>query len=173
MLDKVDALANKPYDILKIVILENYDIFLGKLLTSSVDLWLNNPYPPFEASGTSGMKAMLNGVVQLSTLDGWVVEAENKGIGKIFGHRYVDGRIGTEFDSQMKNDANELYNSLEEMVAKYYTVLQDGKFNSSSDWVDLMINCISAGAYFNTYRMLDEYKHNIWHIHDKKAALKV
>jgi len=161
MLDKVDKLGDKNYDILKIVILENYDIYLGHLLTSGVDLWLNNPYPPFEASGTSGMKAILNGVVQLTTSDGWVVEAEDKGIGKIFGYRYSEGKIGSEFDRSMKDDAEELYRSLEDLSVMYYSTYKN-KFNSSSKWVDMMINCVAASSYFNTYRMLDEYKSLIW-----------
>lgn len=161
MLDKVDALGDNDYDILKIVILENYDIYLGQLLTSGVDLWLNNPYPPFEASGTSGMKAILNGVAQLTTLDGWVVEAEDSGIGKIFGHRYNDSKIGSEFDRYMKEDAEELYKSLEDMAVLYYTTFNN-KFNPTSGWIDIMINCIATGAHFNTYRMLDEYKSKIW-----------
>lgn len=161
MLDKVDALGDDNYNILKIIILENYDIYLGQLLTSSVDLWLNNPYPPFEASGTSGMKAILNGVAQLTTLDGWVVEAEDKGIGRIFGHRYNNDRIGSEFDRYMKDDAEELYKSLEEMAALYYTTFHN-KLDLSSGWIDIMINCIATGAHFNTYRMLDEYKSLIW-----------
>ena len=173
MLDKVDALGG-VYDNLKILILENYDIYMGKLLTSSVDLWLNNPFPPFEASGTSGMKALLNGVVQLSTLDGWVVEAEDKGIGRIFGHRYVEGKFDSEFDRYMKEDVDELYTSLEEMAAMYYATSPKGNLNIASPWIDMMINCITTGAHFNTYRMLDEYKHLIWDARaEKKSAVKV
>ena len=161
MLDKVDKLADKDYDILKIVILENYDIYLGKLLTSGVDLWLNNPYPPFEASGTSGMKAILNGVVQMTTSDGWVVEAEDKGIGRVFGYRYAGGKIGSEFDRSIKADAQELYETLEELSAVYYSTFKD-KLNLSSQWIDMMVNCVATGAHFNTYRMLNEYKSLIW-----------
>jgi len=170
LLDKIDSLKDN-YDLLKIILLENYDIYLGKLLTSSVDLWLNNPYPPFEASGTSGMKALLNGVVQMSTLDGWVVEAEDMGIGKIFGYRYVEGKLGAEFDSQMKNDAEELYSSLEEIAGKYYSTFKNGDLNVSSGWIDMMIDCIAAGSHFNTYRMLDEYKDSIWEIKKKKESI--
>lgn len=170
MLDKVDALGDGNYDILKIVILENYDIYLGQMLTSGVDLWLNNPYPPFEASGTSGMKAILNGVAQLTTLDGWVVEAEESGIGKIFGHRYNDSKIGTEFDRYMKDDAEELYSSLEEMAALYYTTFNN-KLNLSSGWIDIMINCIATGAHFNTYRMLDEYRSKVWNVSRKEERV--
>ena len=83
IMDHVDKL-NKDFKSVKVLVLENYDTYFGKLLSNSVDVWLNNPLPPFEASGTSGMKAILNGVVQLSTLDGWVVEAEHDDIGWIF-----------------------------------------------------------------------------------------
>ncbi|MFA5062963.1 MAG: alpha-glucan family phosphorylase [Candidatus Omnitrophota bacterium] len=173
MMDKVDALEG-VYDYLKILILENYDIHMGKLLTSSVDMWLNNPVPPFEASGTSGMKAMLNGVVQMSTLDGWVVEAEDMGIGKIFGRRYVEGKFDSEFGHYLKEDVDELYQSLEEMAAMYYTASRGGNSSFASPWIDKMINCVAAGAHFNTYRMLDEYKHLIWGIREEKlSAVKV
>ena len=161
MMDKVDKLGDKNYDILKIVILENYDIYLGKILTSGVDLWLNNPYPPFEASGTSGMKAILNGVVQMTTSDGWVVEAEDKGIGRVFGYRYSEGKIGSKFDRSMRDDAWELYRALEEVSSVYYSTFK-GNINISSTWVDMMINCVATAAHFNTYRMLDEYKSLIW-----------
>ena len=131
---------------------------------------VDKPVPPFEASGTSGMKAMLNGVVQMSTLDGWVVEAENMGIGKIFGHRYVEGKFDSEFGHNLKEDAEELYQSLEEMAAKYYTASRGGASSLSSPWIDMMINCVAAGAHFNTYRMLDEYKHLIWGIREEKLS---
>jgi starch phosphorylase len=173
MLDKVDALEG-VYDYLKILIMENYDIHMGKVLTSCVDMWLNNPVPPFEASGTSGMKAMLNGVVQMSTLDGWVVEAEDMGIGKIFGQRYVEGKFDSEFGHYLKEDVEELYQSLEEMAAMYYTASRGGNSSFASPWIDKMINCVAAGAHFNTYRMLDEYKHLIWGIREEKvSAVKV
>jgi starch phosphorylase len=161
MLEKVDALAG-VYDNLKIVILENYDIYWGRLLTSCVDLWLNNPLPPFEASGTSGMKALLNGVVQLTTLDGWVVEAKDKGIGKIFGYENGENDIGNELDLHMQDDAGALYKALEEMAQLYYRTAAGGNVDLSSPWIDMMINCLAAASYFNTYRMLDEYKHHVW-----------
>lgn len=163
MLDKVDKLGN-VYDYLKIIILENYDIYLARMLTCGVDVWLNNPLPPFEASGTSGMKAILNGVLQVSTLDGWVVEAEDKGIGKIFGYRSEAGKISSEYDLHLNEDAGELYRTIEEMTNLYYKTNNKGKVDFGSGWIDMMINCISAGAFFNTYRMLDEYKRLVWGI---------
>ncbi|HOW43404.1 MAG TPA: alpha-glucan family phosphorylase [Candidatus Omnitrophota bacterium] len=163
MLDKVDGLVD-AYDYLKIMMPENYEISLARILTSSVDVWLNNPLPPFEASGTSGMKAILNGVVQISTLDGWVVEAADKGIGKIFGYVNPEGVVGDERDLHMVDDAKQLYAALEEMVKLYYETNNKGQIDFSSKWLDYMINCLIAGANFNTYRMLDQYKKNIWGI---------
>ncbi len=161
MLDKIDSIS-EVYDYLKIIMLENYDIYLAKLLVSGVDIWLNNPLPPFEASGTSGMKALLNGVIQVSTLDGWVVEAEDKGIGKIFGYRSQEGKIGSEQDLHMREDAQELYLTLEEMIRLYYRTYHRKKVDIVSEWLDYMVNCLAAASHFNTYRMLDEYKQFIW-----------
>jgi starch phosphorylase len=163
MLDKIDSLISH-YDYLKVVVLENYDIYLAQALTSGVDLWLNNPLPPFEASGTSGMKAMLNGVVQLTTLDGWVVEAEDMGIGRIFGYRGKQDTLGGELELHMSEDAQELYKCIEEMAQLYYAANRNGKVDYGCEWIDMMVQCIAAGAYFNTYRMLDEYKEYVWHI---------
>ncbi len=163
MLDKVDGL-NGFYDYLRIVMLENYDIFMAKQLVSSVDVWLNNPLPPFEASGTSGMKAIMNGVIQISTFDGWVAEAADKNIGIIFGYRNKEGEIGSESDLHLQEDAKELYKTLEELVRLYYETNDKGRVSLESRWIDMMIDCIAASAQFNTYRMLDEYKQSIWNI---------
>jgi len=172
MLDKIDSLADS-YDILKIIALENYDIAMAKMLTSGVDVWLNNPLPPFEASGTSGMKAILNGVVQISTFDGWVVEGAEKNIGAIFGYRNKEGSVGSELDLHLADDSEKLYSALEEMAKLYYKTNRGGKADITSSWIDVMINCIAAGAYFNTYRMLDEYKQAIWRLSQDAAAAKL
>lgn len=161
MLDKIDLLEDS-YDVLKIIALENYDIAMAKGLVSSVDVWLNNPLPPFEASGTSGMKAILNGVVQVSTFDGWVAEAADKNIGVIFGFRPQENSLGNEQELHLEDDSEKLYGVLEDIAKLYYKTNQQGKTDISSGWIDMMINCIAAGGVFNTYRMLDEYKHNIW-----------
>jgi starch phosphorylase len=161
MLDKVDKL-NEDYDKLKIIVLENYDISLGKLLSSSVDVWLNNPLPPFEASGTSGMKAILNAVLQMSTVDGWVAEATDRKMGAFFGYKNIEGSVGNESDLHMNDDSEELYSALECMVNLYYKTNRNGKIDASSEWIDMMIECIAAAAQFNTYRMIDQYKQQIW-----------
>ncbi len=163
MLDTIDSLTDVQ-DVLKVVMLENYEIALARRLTSGVDIWLNNPLPPFEASGTSGMKAILNGVVQVSTLDGWVAEAQDRGIGRIFGYANPEGVIGEEFALHMAEDARKLYAVLDQMVELYYKTNDNGTVDLASEWIDTMINCIAAGSFFNTYRMLDEYKKLAWHI---------
>jgi glycogen phosphorylase len=163
MLDKVDSLS-QDYGKLRIIVLENYDISLGKLLSSSVDVWLNNPLPPFEASGTSGMKAILNSVLQMSTVDGWVAEAVDRPIGAFFGYKNSEGSVGNESDLHMNEDSEELYSALECMVNLYYKTNQAGKVDINSQWIDMMLECIGAAAQFNTYRMLDQYKQQIWRI---------
>jgi len=161
MLDTVDSLK-EDYNKLKIIVLENYDIYLARILTSSVDVWLNNPLPPFEASGTSGMKAILNGVLQMSTVDGWVAEATDRKMGVFFGYRNGEDSVGNEFDLHMDEDSDQLYRSLEDMVGLYYRANRQGKADTSSAWIDMMIECICVAGQFNTYRMLDQYKHLIW-----------
>lgn len=163
MLDKIDALTD-VYDNLRFIMLENYEIALAKTLVSGVDVWLNNPLPPFEASGTSGMKAIHNGVVQISTIDGWIAEAVNMDIGRLFGYVNKEGDIGNEHDLHMRDDSVKLYEALEETVGLYYKANKNGSADVSSAWIDLMINCLIASAEFNTYRMLDQYKSIVWNI---------
>lgn len=160
MLTRIDALE-KHRDRLRVLMLENYDTYFGKLLSAGVDVWLNNPLPPFEASGTSGMKAILNGVLQLSTLDGWVVEAADKNVGWIFGWEHHSEQIGDEKELRLKEDSGRLYDMLDGVMKLYYETNRTGKF-WDSEWVTKMIHCIAEGAYFNTDRMVSEYQSKIW-----------
>ncbi|MGH7198397.1 MAG: alpha-glucan family phosphorylase [Candidatus Omnitrophota bacterium] len=161
MLTAIDALEVHR-DTLRVLMLENYDTFFGKLLSSSVDVWLNNPLPPFEASGTSGMKAILNGVLQLSTLDGWVVEAADKNIGWIFGWEHHSQEIGEEHNLRLMEDSARLYEILEKVVALYYQTNDKGRLNAGSDWITKMVHAISEAGFFNTDRMVAEYQEKIW-----------
>ena len=161
IMEHVDQL-NKDYKLVKVLVLENYDTYFGKLLTNSVDIWLNNPLPPFEASGTSGMKAILNGVLQLSTLDGWVVEAEHDDIGWIFGYRHQGPEIGDEGNLRLEEDSKALYASLKEVAGLYYSMNKNGVIDTRSPWIDKMIHCIHRGGFFNTQRMVQEYKAKMW-----------
>jgi starch phosphorylase len=128
-------------DELKIVYLEDYDWGLGALLTGGVDLWLNTPKRPYEASGTSGMKAALNGVPSLSVLDGWWIEGCNEG---------VTGWAISDHDDEIQ-EANSLYDCLEQVILPLYYGRQDA-------WWRIMRSTIAInGPYFNTQRMLKQY----------------
>jgi len=163
MLNAIDSLE-KERDYLRVLMLENYDTYFGKLLASSVDVWLNNPLPPFEASGTSGMKAILNGVVQFSTLDGWVVEAADKNIGWIFGWQHTTQEIGDERNLRLWDDSQALYNMLEQVTTLYYKTAPKGTLNPDSDWITKMIHAISEAGFFSTGRMVAEYETKIWNV---------
>jgi glycogen phosphorylase len=163
ILDHIDQL-NEHRNVIRVLILENYDTFFGKLLTNSVDVWLNNPLPPFEASGTSGMKAILNGVVQLSTLDGWVVEAADDDIGWIFGFQHKGGDIGKETQLHLEEDSAALYATLEKVLGLYYSTNFHGQINIKSPWIDKMIHCIEKGAFFTAERMVKQYNELMWHL---------
>ncbi len=161
IMEHIDKLNNNYKDI-KVLILENYDTYFGKVLTNSVDVWLNNPLPPFEASGTSGMKAIINGVVQMSTLDGWVVEAEHDDIGWIFGWRHQGNEVGSEGDLRLDEDSTALCQALREATTLYYQMNKKGAIDLNSPWIDKMINCIRRSAFFNTQRMVQEYHAKMW-----------
>lgn len=148
--------------ILKIIMLENYDIYTAKILTSGVDVWLNNPLPPYEASGTSGMKAIANAVVQLTTVDGWAVEAVNSGIGKFFGFQDKGGTFQDDLILRLDEDSRALYSALEEMMRLYYDANGRGGLNINSQWFEMMVNCIIQAGYFNTSRMIAEYQKIAW-----------
>jgi starch phosphorylase len=138
-----------------IAFVENYDEQLAQYLVHGVDVWLNNPVPPMEASGTSGMKAALNGVPQLSVLDGWWIEGYN-------------GKNGWAFEGSGSDeeDAESVYNLLEkEIVPLYYKQDEDGV---PHEWVKFMKESMkSTGAAFSARRMVKEYAMKFY-----KPALK-
>jgi starch phosphorylase len=132
----------------KIAYLENYDMELGKMVTSGVDLWLNTPQPPMEASGTSGMKAALNGVPSLSVLDGWWIEGHIEGV---TGWSIGEARHDTEKDSHWSKDAQSLYDKLEHIILPLF-------YRDRDRFIDVMRNSIAInGSFFNTHRMMQEY----------------
>jgi len=135
-------------NVIKISYLENYDMNLGKLMTAGVDVWLNTPQPPLEASGTSGMKAALNGVPSLSVLDGWWIEGCVEGVtGWAIGE---DSRRPPE-QADYAKDAAFLYHKLENVIVPMYYHDRDG-------FLDIMLHCIAInGSFFNTQRMMQEY----------------
>jgi len=141
----------------KIFLLENYNIAMSRYLISGVDVWLNNPRRPMEASGTSGQKASVNGVINFSVLDGWWAEGYNQ---------YNGWTIGTnaEFDSyeaQDRADSESLYYTLEnKIVPLYYSKEKNG---ISPKWVDMMKESIvTTGGKYSTARMLVDYTEQLY-----------
>jgi glycogen phosphorylase len=133
--------------LLKVVYLENYAWDLGALLTSGVDVWVNTPKRPYEASGTSGMKAALNGVPSLSILDGWWIEGCIEGV---TGWAIEDGANDEE-------EALALYRKLETAVVPLY-------LEAPEKWARLMRTTLAFnGSYFNTNRMVKQYTRNAYY----------
>ena len=134
---------------IKIAFLENYNIHKAGIILAGVDLWLNNPVRPLEASGTSGMKASLNGVPNFSVLDGWWLEACMEGInGWGIGPRPAWTDLSYSDDVQ---DLNDIYGKLEFNILDLY-------YKNFSDYLKIMKMAVSTIApYFNTHRMVSEY----------------
>jgi len=134
-------------DLLRVVYLENYDWALGALLTAGVDVWVNTPRRPYEASGTSGMKAAMNGVPSLSILDGWWIEGCIEGV---TGWAIEDGANDAE-------EAESLYKKLEESVVPMYRDVPE-------KWTRMMRTTLAFnGSYFNTDRMVKQYSRNAYY----------
>jgi len=133
---------------IQVAYLENYDMELGKLMTAGVDLWLNTPQPPLEASGTSGMKAALNGVPSLSVLDGWWIEGCIEGV---TGWPIGEYEREKEEPGDRSKDASSLYNILEQVIIPLFYHNRDG-------FIDVMLHSIALnGSFFNTHRMIQQY----------------
>jgi starch phosphorylase len=145
LIQKITYFANQLKDQLKIVYLDNYDMDLAKLLVSGVDIWLNTPRKPKEASGTSGMKAALNGIPSFSILDGWWIEGC---IEHITGWA-IDS--ATDAEGNDADNANSLYRKLSETIIPTY-------YSQREKWVDIMRASIGInGSFFNTHRMVRQY----------------
>ncbi|MBI3318036.1 MAG: alpha-glucan family phosphorylase [Candidatus Omnitrophica bacterium] len=132
--------------------LENYDMELAKRMTAGVDLWLNTPQPPLEASGTSGMKAALNGVPSLSTLDGWWMEGHIEGV--------TGWSIGEEKElppeERAASDAASLYDKLEKVILPLF-------YRQRESFIRVMVHAIAFnGSCFNTQRMVQQYVLNAY-----------
>ncbi len=137
---------------IKVAILPDYNLDIAKRLVKGADVWLNNPVCPQEASGTSGMKAGLNGLLNLSILDGWWIEGfkmkPKSGWG--FGQNSEDYHL----KDRDEEDAKELLKNLEDVIDCYY--------NRKSEWTKRMKEAISLLSFFNTNRMIEEYYEKIW-----------
>ncbi len=146
------------YDVTsRIVFVENYDMTVAKYLTSGGDIWLNTPRRPMEASGTSGMKAAMNGVLNCSILDGWWDEAYNPEVGWAIGHgeQYADERLQDDVESK------ELYDLLErDIIPLFY---QRGRDGLPREWIKRMKDCMrQIGPSMSCHRMLMDYSNNFY-----------
>jgi starch phosphorylase len=133
----------------KVVYVENYEMDVAARIVSGVDLWLNNPMKPLEASGTSGMKAALNGVPSLSVLDGWWIEGHVEGVtGWSIG--------GLDPEGDQSKDANEIYLKLERVILPLY-------YGLPFAYAEVMRSAIALnGSFFNTQRMVEQYVRNAY-----------
>jgi glycogen phosphorylase len=142
----IEASSKLNSDHIRIVYLENYEWDLGAILTAGADLWLNTPRRPYEASGTSGMKAAMNGVPSLSTLDGWWIEG------------CIEGATGwaiAESDDEAQ-EAESLYEKLENEILPLF-------YHYPDRWAEIMRMAMAInGSFFNTHRMLYQYVTNAY-----------
>ncbi len=145
LIERIFVIKEKLKDSIKIVYLENYNIEVASKLVSGVDVWLNTPLRPLEASGTSGMKATHNGVPNFSVLDGWWIEGHIEG--------FTGWAIGPSPDvpADPSRDADDLYNKLENIILPTF-------YNDRHTWIRIMQNAIGKNAYyFNSHRMMRRY----------------
>ncbi|NOZ69962.1 MAG: alpha-glucan family phosphorylase [Deferribacteres bacterium] len=138
---------------IRITYLANYNLRLAKMLTAGSDLWLNTPQPPMEASGTSGMKAALNGVPSLSILDGWWIEGCIEGI---TGWSIGENARTKAQESDWSKDAGSLYEKLEHVIIPMF-------YNERNRFINIMRHAIALnGSFFNTQRMMQQYVLNAY-----------
>jgi len=140
-------------DVVKVVYLPNYDINVARQLVAGVDVWLNTPQPPLEASGTSGMKAALNGVPSLSVRDGWWAEGHIEGV---TGWAICEDGENVAVPESRQRDADSLYRKLREIVVPTF-------YHNHDRWCTIMLHCIGLnGSFFNTQRMMYQYVMNAY-----------
>lgn len=136
----------------KIFLLENYNIAMSRYLISGVDVWLNNPRRPMEASGTSGQKASVNGVINFSVLDGWWAEGYTQTNGWTIG----SNNEYESYEAQDQADSQSLYRTLEEKIIPTY--YERNRNNLPEKWIEIMKNSIiTTGGKYSTSRMLVDY----------------
>ena len=141
----------------KVIILENYNMTVARNLVQGVDIWLNNPRRPLEASGTSGQKVCINGIINFSILDGWWCEGYDGSNGWVIGDE-------TEFDNentQDNTDSESIYDTLEQkIIPLYYKLNSDG---IPADWIRIMKNSIKTLSWnYSTDRMVQEYTNRFY-----------
>ena len=157
LIKRIVEVSAMPEFVGKIVFLQNYDMELARRMVQGVDVWLNTPTRPLEASGTSGEKCVMNGVMQFSVLDGWWVEGYKEGAGWMLPmeRTYADQRFQDELDAEM------IYNTIEEQIVPlYYDRAEDGVPHR---WVNAVKKCVAdIASNFTTNRMLIDYEERFY-----------
>jgi starch phosphorylase len=149
LIEKIFAMKTSLKDKIKIAYMKNYDMDIALRIISGVDVWLNTPLRPREASGTSGMKAAHNGVINFSVLDGWWIEGHIEGFtGWSIGPNPTETKLIENIDTK---DALDLYDKLEKKIIPLF-------YNDRNGWIRMMQNAIGKNAYyFNCHRMMRRY----------------
>jgi glucan phosphorylase len=156
LIKKIVEISKRPNFLGKIFFIENYDIELAKKLVRGVDIWLNTPTRPLEASGTSGEKAVMNGVLNLSVLDGWWAEGYRPNAGWAL----REARTYTNQQFQDELDSETIYDLLEDEILPLFYDRTDGL---PVKWISYIKNCIAEVApHFTMKRMLDDYQHRYY-----------
>ena len=165
LIKKIFEISQRPEFLGKIIFLEDYDMELARRLVSGVDIWMNTPTRPLEASGTSGEKAELNGVVNLSVLDGWWVEGYRNGAGWALDEK----RTYQNQEYQDKLDAATIYGLLEnEIIPLYY---HKNKKGYSENWIKVIKNSIATIApHYTMKRQLDDYFDKFYNRQAQRSA---
>ena len=157
LIKRIHEISMMPQFKGKIFLLENYNIAMSQYLVSGVDVWLNNPRRPMEASGTSGQKASVNGVINFSVLDGWWAEGYNQENGWTIG----TNAEYNSYEEQDMADSQSMYRTIEDkIIPTYYNKNEEG---ISPKWIRIMKNSIiSTGGKYSTARMLVDYTNNLY-----------
>jgi len=160
LIRRIYAAATGLAERITVVYVENYEMEIAAQITAGVDLWLNNPMKPLEASGTSGMKAALNGVPSLSVLDGWWIEGHVEGV--------TGWSIGdSELEGDQSKDANEIYIKLERVILPLY-------YGLPFAYAEVMRSSIALnGSFFNTQRMVGQYVRNAYFPDEERVLSEV
>ncbi|MDO9116516.1 MAG: glycogen/starch/alpha-glucan phosphorylase [Nitrospira sp.] len=162
MIRQIHAMREALKGVIPVAYLANYDMALARQVCAGVDVWLNTPIPPMEASGTSGMKAAINGVPSLSVLDGWWIEGHVEDV--------TGWSIGDSVDACLASasgmdgcHADALYDKLATKVAPCF-------YEDRSRYIGIMRHAIALnGGFFNTHRMMVQYVHNAYRLPDESV----
>jgi len=166
LIKRIVEISRMPQFLGKIIFLENYDMRLAKRLVSGVDIWLNTPTRPLEASGTSGEKAQMNGVLNFSVLDGWWLEGYVKGAGWAL----TEKRSYENQESQDQLDAATIYSLLENDIIPLYFAKNTKGY--SPEWIQYIKNSIALiTPRYTTKRMIDDYFEKFYNKLSKRVAV--